>query len=123
MTMDAAIRSTDLWCFNYPDTHSWPGLRHFHPSKMQVGMCGTLGGPSDPPIVRVQVAEIQPDEGSTYHAWWSNADQRFSMVFSHKQAVEICFPYGSKVEEDRGRGHLLNVSVTMIEPELEKAKD
>ncbi len=112
-----AIRSTDLWCFNYPATHTWPGMRHFFPNKQQVSMCGTWGGPSDPPIVRVRVADIQLGEVSTYYAWWDNKEERFCMIFPHRQAVEICFPYGSKAEEERGRGHVLNVSVTQLPTE------
>lgn len=83
-------------------------------------MCGSWGGPTDPPIVRARVTEIQAGEVSTYHAWWGNEEERFSMVFPHRQAVEICFPYGSKAEEKLGRGHLLNVTVSELPTEQEK---
>jgi hypothetical protein len=86
-----------------------------------VKMCGSYGAPGrvDPPIVRARVAEIQPGEESPYYGWWSNENECFSMIFPSKGQSEICFTYGSKAEEERGRGHQLNVTVTELPAEGE----
>lgn len=76
-----------------------------HPTL--VGMCG-----HDRIFkVRVEEAELIPDtrglcnanpEG--YFAWWDEEDQEFCHVGASLHLVEICFPYGTKAEADRGRG-------------------
>lgn len=44
-------------------------------------------------------------------AWWDNKAGKFRYVYDSKKKVEICFPYGYKVEEDKGKGKLLEVIV------------
>jgi hypothetical protein len=114
---ETAQRYTDLYCFRWPQSDGTTRLGDFFQSKAQVRMCGNCGGPGDPPIVRARVAEIQPGETSSYYAWWDNKRLDFGMVFRSKMMTEVCFTYGSKVEEARGRGHLLNVTVTELPEE------
>lgn len=77
----------------------------FYPSTMQVRMCG------DHPIVRVRVSETETPTDRSYWAWWDNERQHFTMVYYSRVQVEICFAYGSKAEEARGRGKVCQVDV------------
>ena len=88
---------------------SW--LTYFFPSMMAVKMCMDDRRPF--PIFETVVTE-GTDTPDSYWGWWDNKDERFTIVFARKLLVEICFPYGSKAEEDRGRGKLLPVNVEVI---------
>ena len=71
-------------------------------------MCG------DEPIFKVLVEETQ-ETPDCYWAWWDEHDLEFQFIGYWKGAVEICFPYGTKVEEAAGKGKLLPVKVTLQE--------
>lgn len=60
------------------------------------------------------VAEIVEDPNGDYCGWWDNEAGEFHHIYPSPQLTEMCFPYGSKVEEDRGRGHKLPVRVTIL---------
>lgn len=48
-------------------------------------------------------------------AWWYNKAETFRYVYDSKKKVEMCFPYGSTVEEDKGNGKLLEIIVMPTE--------
>ncbi len=73
--------------------------------KKRIAEC--FGTPVFPVIVR----ELHEGETSFYWAWWSTEEQAFMFVFPRKIMVETCFTYGTKAEEARGRGGLMNVVV------------
>jgi len=100
-------KPTRLFCQEWR-TSDKATLWDFFPSQMQVRMCMDERLPN--PIVEVEVSQGQ-DMPDSYWAWWDIAGQRWTMVFPNKKLVEICFPYGSKAEEDRGRGKLLPVKI------------
>jgi len=63
------------------------------------------------PIVRVALRPVEEGETSPYWAWWEVEDQRYNYVYPNRLGTEMCFAYGSQVEEERGRGKLVNVVV------------
>jgi hypothetical protein len=71
-------------------------------------MCG------DEPVLKVLVEETA-ETPDCYWAWWDEKDKEFQFTANFKDAVEICFPYGTKTEEKRGNGQLLPVKITIIE--------
>ena len=72
---------------------------------------------------RAEVYEVMveegPDEPDSYWGWWSAGDPsrdirpRFNHVYYHRDLVEMCFPYGTAAEAERGRGILVPVRVTL----------
>lgn len=83
-----------------------PGWRNFAPHPDVVRMYD-----SKAPVHELEVAE-GVDEPDSYWAWWDAEDEKFTMIYYARMIVEMCFTYGSKPEEDRGRGKLLPVVVT-----------
>lgn len=63
----------------------------------------------DKPVERVVVRDLHEGETSTYWAWWDAQEKRFDFVYTSRSLVEMCFPYGSKVEVERGNGEIVNV--------------
>ena len=61
------------------------------------------------------VTETQDNaEGIEYcWGWWDNKDEKFTMVWPSRVQLEVCFPYGYKIEEKRGKGHFLRVYVCL----------
>ena len=84
-------------------TRTQPYLDHFFPTRYQVQMCSD--SPQD--IVRVLVT---PDPAGSYWAWY-DYDEGIAFVYFSRVLLETIFPYGSKVEEDRGRGKVIRVRV------------
>lgn len=83
--------------------------QNFYVSRESVAFCG-VGE-----IFKVSLREVEAGEKSQYWAWFENGVKRFNICYPRKEAVEMCFPYGHKVEEEKGRGRLVNVSVTVAE--------
>lgn len=90
------------------------GYRHFYLSPGQVRMCYD---PRRPPLSIDEVLVVEDPDG-IYWAWWDAEDQKFGMVQPVRAAVEIGFPYGSKAEEERGRGKLLQVRVETLKADV-----
>lgn len=78
------------------------------PNIKQVEMCG------DRPFYKVKVREIKRSEVSPYWGWKDFARREYCMIYPRKEAVEMCFPYGTEAEEKMGRGKLVNLVVTEI---------
>lgn len=62
------------------------------------------------PVHEVAVEECVEEPGC-YFAWWDAATERFDFVYPERGMTEMCFPYGTKAESERGRGQLLPVRV------------
>ena len=73
----------------------------------------SLFGLRETDVFQVCVRELNEGETSEYWAWWSTERKEFSpsQIWPHKGLVEMCFPYGSKAEVERGRGEVVNVVV------------
>jgi hypothetical protein len=66
------------------------------------------------PIWKILVEELPKEIPGCYWAWWNNEEGGFSIVDVEKPLVTICFPYGYRIEEERGIGILVPVKVTLI---------
>ena len=101
-------------------------LFNFYPHPDLVKMCGHED------VYKVKVVEVEavPDVhavlsdrhtgelkeiGRSYYAWWDEEEQQFLFTAPNLHCVEICFPYGSKAEMEKGRGQVYRVSVEVIE--------
>lgn len=103
-------KQTELWCAAAITHDGKPYYRHFFPNPAAMQICGV----DSKDVYRCRVTEDteQPD---SYWAWWDNERKRFTSIIFHKKLLaEICFPYGYKAEEARGRGVLLPVKVEII---------
>ena len=85
------------------------------PRMFDIGIYGSGCG-----VSKVQVTECAA-EGAKYWAWWEQykvydaKDAHFCMIWPSKALVEMCFAYGSKVEEEHGRGKLCPVDIVELE--------
>lgn len=94
-------RNTILWCHKDGDRYE-----DFYDHPDVVKFCGHTEG-----IIKVKVIEKAAGRADDYWAWWDNDDQEFCMVFQHSIVQEVCYPYGSKAEEEAGRGWKLPVEI------------
>ena len=99
------MKQTKLFCHKVNDEYM-----HFYPSVIQVKMCGV----KQEDIIEVIVREVQESEIPTYWGWWSNEEQRFSMIYSHLLGVKLCSPSGFKVEIERGKGNIYGLVVEEV---------
>lgn len=73
--------------------------------------CTRLMG--DPPYYLVRVT-VDSTAGE-YWGWWEpSKTEPISMVFPDKRLNEVCFTYGSKAEEDRGKGRVVQLRVELL---------
>ena len=63
------------------------------------------------PVERVVVRDLHEGEVGDYWAWWDAKKARFDFVFPSRSLVDMCFPYGSKIETEKGNGEIVNVFV------------
>lgn len=67
-------------------------------------------------IVMIRIRErVSTDPPSDYWGWLGADKNYYHFVFYHKSLMEMCFPYGSKAEEERGRGRAVNLIVQFVE--------
>lgn len=86
--------------------------QHFFGSRM--AYCTTGDKPENIHRVRVTV-----DAEGDYWGWWysdtgEHHQNRISMIFGHPGLAEMCFTYGSKAEEERDRGRVVQLRVEKI---------
>jgi len=104
------------------------GEKFFHdiyPSKMQVGMCLDTWDKNDERIIPLQVREAKDGDKPTHWGWIDapnellgrmNENEEISMIFATETMLKICFPYGLKAEEERGKGRAVRVVVEKRQP-------
>lgn len=63
-----------------------------------------------PPAPQNDPKVKEPD----YWAWRDNREQRFSLIFGKHFLLNMCFPYGMEIEEERGFGKAYRVNVKLI---------
>jgi len=67
------------------------------------------------PIVEVDVVEVAEDDPAATHWGWIFKDETEpSMCHWHRGCLEICFPYGSKIEEQHGKGRAVRLAVREV---------
>jgi hypothetical protein len=103
-------RSSRLFCQAEPvaGAHTEPWL-HFAPHPETARLYDARL-----PVYAVTVSEIDPTPES-YWGWWDQTEGAFSLVYPWRGGVEMCFPYGTKVEEARGAGRLVAVAISDAE--------
>jgi len=95
-------------------------IHHFKEGKIEV-LCDVhsslemtkLYGES--PYYKIKVREIKKGEKSAYWGWKDFEKKEYCMIYPHKAGTEMCFPYGPKAEEKRGKGKLVNLVIEEIE--------
>ena len=65
----------------------------------------------DCPIHRVRVTLIEDNHDGMYWGWLATDSKCPSMIYDARQLVEICFTYGTKCEEELGRGKVVGLLV------------
>lgn len=103
-------QTDDMYAAIDTRTGKW---QHFFGSRLAYITTGDK--PDDIHRVRVTI-----DPEGDYWGWWYSAcseytPNRISMIFSARQAVEICFAYGSKSEEERDRGRVVRLKVVRLD--------
>lgn len=93
---------------------------HFYYHKQLLEMC--LPGHK---IVKVRLTELESPEENCYWSWKKLLSNdlkstpldppEFHFTCCHIHGVEMCFAYGSKVEEARGRGKVVPVRMEILE--------
>jgi hypothetical protein len=64
------------------------------------------------PIVPVRLTE---DPEGRYYGWLATGEDEPNMIWPSKAQFEMCFPYGPKAEEERGRGQTVRLSVERLQ--------
>lgn len=72
------------------------------------------------PILSVLVAEVPDDDETATHWGWMRhasahyqADMEPHMIWGSHAQFEVCFPYGSQAEVDRGKGRVLRLRTVL----------
>lgn len=65
------------------------------------------------PILAMKLTVITSEDATEddYWAWWDSETDSVRHVWPREFLVEMCFPYGSKAESERGRGRVIRVRV------------
>ena len=107
---------TQLIAEEFEDYKGRTWLRHFfaHTVALQAVFIGPAAA------YRVEISRGTYGDPGGYWGWWNLEKLCWEMVFGSKVQVEVCFAYGPKVEEERGRGWLLPVDVKVLEKFVEK---
>lgn len=68
------------------------------------------------PVVPVLVAEVERDSPEGTHWGWIDASGRDAgkpvMIWAHRGAFDMQFPYGPKIEEEHGKGRVVRLRIT-----------
>lgn len=106
-----------------PDSHIYFAHKHIRkqdgcayyfnasPSRRWVELHG-----AEDPIVTVRFRErTESDPPSSYWAWLpTDEPDRYISIWPSEIQLDMCFAYGPKAEEDRGRGRKVNLIVEEI---------
>ena len=63
-----------------------------------------------PPAPQNDPKVNEPD----YWGWWDAEDKKFTLIWPKHFLLEMCFPYGTKAEEERGKGKIYRVNVKTV---------
>ena len=108
-------RQTVMYCHKIKDEKLPAGFRYYHFAMHP--KITALYDSAENPVFKVLVKEIK-EEKDSYWGWWDNSKKQFNFVYYAKSLVEMCFPYGSKIKEKHGKGHVLPVSIEVLEDKV-----
>lgn len=100
-------RRTTMYCQRYAAQDGQEYYTHFQTDPRVTALYD-----EDEPVFKAEVVETTADTPGCYWAWWDNEDNEFQFTAYKRFLVDMCFAYGSKVEEEHGRGHLIPVTLT-----------
>ena len=96
--------------------HRMENFTHIYPHPKVVGLCGGDG--------RIEKLEFTLHEDQKtydserihdYHGWIDfERDNELCMVWPSRMQVDMCFAYGPKVEEKRGRGKVVRLNIKSL---------
>jgi hypothetical protein len=100
------LKETVLYCGKNQDGT----YEDFYKYIAAVEMCGF----EEEDIIKVKVREATKEEKPTHYAWWDNKENEFEFIFPSWLQVDMCFPYGSKIEVETGTGNILGIVVEEV---------
>ena len=100
----------------YAHKHQGPNGEHFRDVSPHPRLTALYGSG---PIFKVSMRAVRADESSPYWGWWDAERETISMIWPDKRLLNMCFPYGPKAEEERGRG----LRVNLVLEELERVEE
>lgn len=83
--------------------------QNIYPSILQVQMCID----KSELIFKIDVREAKENEKTPYYGWLEN-DGRITMIYEHILKFKVCFPYGYKAEQKRGKGKMIKVLIEEV---------
>lgn len=92
-----------MWAHRYDDAEM---LVHASHDKGWVEMHNI-----DDPIVKVLVEESPEGE---YYGWLEHGEVFPCMIWKGKNLFDVCFPYGPEEEVKKGKGEVLQLTLTEI---------
>ncbi|KKL81869.1 hypothetical protein LCGC14_1990450 [marine sediment metagenome] len=54
---------------------------------------------------------VEESDGGTYYGWLETDENEPRMICPSEVEVDMCFPYGYKIEEKKGRGRRIRLTV------------
>jgi hypothetical protein len=63
-------------------------------------------------IFKVNAVE---DVAGDYYGWQDTGAEDYVMIYPELFLLEMCFPYGSKAEVERGEGRVVRLNITEVE--------
>jgi hypothetical protein len=90
-----------MWALPSGDEFTEPGHKYFSQAHAQAGQ----------KPVEVHVYEQQD---GPYYGWLAKEDEAPSMIYAREILFNICFPYGPKIEEERGQGKTLRLMIDAL---------
>lgn len=91
-----------------PDGRTEPCFTSFFPNPWGVREYGHKR------IWELVVREPNAGETPDYWSWWDEKEQRFEFTWAAEFLLEMCFTYGTKAEEERGRGKKMRTVVEVV---------
>jgi hypothetical protein len=115
-----AVGTTVMACIKHPPDRNGTVYDTFYPSPEVVRMAHKPG-PGEA-IIRVRVRKVEGDEKPDGWGWWDfengptdgGREPCFEFVWPAKFLLDMCFPAGTKGEEERGRGTAVPIKVEEI---------
>ena len=104
------MKQTVMYCHQGTDHKGKPWLQDFYPNAFCVRICGHKEN-----ILKVEVVEDDSGKTDSYWGWWDAEKEKFQFVYAAKMLLNMCFAYGMKAEEDRGRGKGMPVRIQVLE--------
>ena len=65
-------------------------------------------------IWKVLVREPKPGETPEYWSFWDKREQKFEFTWAKEGLLEMCYAYGTKAEEEAGKGKKMQTVVEVL---------